>query len=266
MAFRRELDTQAGTENVIRLLREMRDRPSVISRARLRATWSETKPDYAWNANRAFNAYPHVEHADGPHQDHVEPGADAAGLVVLEEQDRVLQHVQTTVAHRMPHLQVASVPTVAEFHAAIESFNGRFREECLNVHWFPSLSDAQEKIDAFRWDYSEHHPHRALKGLSPREYAQRAMTTAAESPAWWFRKTRSPQSVLFSSNHWSEESQQVSVSSRCHAGVLARTVRQPAGTGLVDSQWMSGQRRGYSLASAPSPAMPMSGSSSAVSG
>ena len=57
-----------------------------------------------------------------------------------------------------------------------------YREECLNVHWFASLEDAQAKIDVFRWDYNEHHPHRALKSLSPREYAQRAMTTAAESP------------------------------------------------------------------------------------
>ena len=45
-------------------------------------------------------------------------------------------------------------------NATIESFNGRFREECLNVHWFASLEDAQAKIDAFRWDYNEHHPHR----------------------------------------------------------------------------------------------------------
>lgn len=66
-------------------------------------------------------------------------------------------------------------------NATIESFNGRFRAECLNVHWFASLEDAQQKIDAFRWDYNENHPHRALKGLSPREYARRAMQTAAES-------------------------------------------------------------------------------------
>ncbi len=68
-------------------------------------------------------------------------------------------------------------------NATIESFNGRFREECLNVHWFASLEDAQQKIDAFRWDYNENHPHRALKGLSPNEYARRTMTTAADSPA-----------------------------------------------------------------------------------
>jgi len=68
-------------------------------------------------------------------------------------------------------------------NAAIESFNGRFREECLNVHWFASVDDARQKIDAFRWDYNENHPHRALKGLSPREYGQRAMVTAASSPS-----------------------------------------------------------------------------------
>jgi len=68
-------------------------------------------------------------------------------------------------------------------NAAIESFNGRFREECLNVHWFASIEDAQQKIDAFRWDYNEHHPHRALKGLSPREFAQRMLTMAADSPS-----------------------------------------------------------------------------------
>jgi len=66
-------------------------------------------------------------------------------------------------------------------NAAIESFNGRFREECLNVHWFASIDDAQQKIDAFRWDYNEHRPHRSLKGLSPREFAERMLVTAAGS-------------------------------------------------------------------------------------
>jgi len=68
-------------------------------------------------------------------------------------------------------------------NAAIESFNGRFREECLNIHWFASVDDAQQKIDASRWDYNENHPHRALAGLTPREYAQRVMATAADSPS-----------------------------------------------------------------------------------
>ena len=35
----------------------------------------------------------------------------------------------------------------------IESFNGSFRDECLNVNWFLSLEDAQEKIEVWRQEY-----------------------------------------------------------------------------------------------------------------
>lgn len=59
-------------------------------------------------------------------------------------------------------------------NAIVESFNGKFREECLNAHWFESVEDAKEKIDAWRWDYNEHRPHRSLEGLTPREFAVRA--------------------------------------------------------------------------------------------
>ena len=40
-------------------------------------------------------------------------------------------------------------------NAFVESFNGRFRDECLNEHWFVSLADAEEKIEAWRIDYNE---------------------------------------------------------------------------------------------------------------
>jgi putative transposase len=73
-------------------------------------------------------------------------------------------------------------------NAAIESFNGRFRDECLNVHWFESLEDASHKIEAWRQDYNANHPHRALKGLSPSEYARQVMATAAESRQDWSEK------------------------------------------------------------------------------
>lgn len=69
-------------------------------------------------------------------------------------------------------------------NAFIESFNGRFRDECLNVHWFASLADAKAKIDAWRWDYNEHRPHRSLMGRTPREFARQVMQTgAANSPS-----------------------------------------------------------------------------------
>src|SRR5438874_12947646 len=68
-------------------------------------------------------------------------------------------------------------------NAAIESFNGRFREECLNIHWFASVEDATTKIEDWRQDYNANHPHRALKGLSPNEYARQRLLDAAESPS-----------------------------------------------------------------------------------
>jgi putative transposase len=56
--------------------------------------------------------------------------------------------------------------------AYIESFNGRFREECLNANWFLSLEDARTKIEAWRRDYNEVRPHSALDWLTPSEYAR----------------------------------------------------------------------------------------------
>jgi len=56
-------------------------------------------------------------------------------------------------------------------NAHIESFNGSLRDECLNVHWFTSLADAKEKLNAWRIDYNESRPHKALNHRTPREYA-----------------------------------------------------------------------------------------------
>lgn len=54
----------------------------------------------------------------------------------------------------------------------IESFNSRFREECLNAHYFDSLSEAKVIIEDWRKMYNEFRPHTALKGLTPVEYAR----------------------------------------------------------------------------------------------
>ena len=47
-------------------------------------------------------------------------------------------------------------------NAYIESFNGSIRDECLNTHWFESISDATSTIDVWRHDYNESRPHQAL--------------------------------------------------------------------------------------------------------
>lgn len=54
----------------------------------------------------------------------------------------------------------------------IESFNGKFRDECLNQHWFLDLDDAQQLIEAWRIDYNTDRPHSALGNVSPACFAQ----------------------------------------------------------------------------------------------
>ncbi|MCA0404834.1 MAG: integrase core domain-containing protein, partial [Proteobacteria bacterium] len=49
----------------------------------------------------------------------------------------------------------------------IESFNGKFRAECLNAHWFMSLDDARAKMEEWRKDYNEVRPHSAIGNKPP---------------------------------------------------------------------------------------------------
>lgn len=49
----------------------------------------------------------------------------------------------------------------------IEAFNGRFRVECLNAHWFLSVADGAEKLEDWRKDYNEHRPHGAIGNKVP---------------------------------------------------------------------------------------------------
>ena len=58
-------------------------------------------------------------------------------------------------------------------NAFIESFNGRFRDECLNEHWFTTLAHAQAIIEAWRHEYNEERPKKGLGGLTPALYARR---------------------------------------------------------------------------------------------
>jgi len=55
----------------------------------------------------------------------------------------------------------------------IESFNGRLRDECLNVHQFLSLDDARHQIEAWRVDYNQHRPHGSLGHLTPSEFIRK---------------------------------------------------------------------------------------------
>lgn len=59
-------------------------------------------------------------------------------------------------------------------NAFVESFNGRFRDACLNQHWFRNLEEARQEIDNWRQHYNEVRPHSSLGYIPPAVFAQRA--------------------------------------------------------------------------------------------
>lgn len=57
-------------------------------------------------------------------------------------------------------------------NAFVESFNGRFRDECLNQHWFTSFEEANRIVQLWKHDYNNVRPHSALGNLPPAQYAR----------------------------------------------------------------------------------------------
>ncbi len=66
-------------------------------------------------------------------------------------------------------------------NAVIESFNGRLRDECLNVNEFASIEDAKQKIELWRQDYNHHRPHSSLGHLTPNKFAMQGREIASET-------------------------------------------------------------------------------------
>ena len=58
----------------------------------------------------------------------------------------------------------------------IESFNGKFRDECLNQNVFLSLHDARRTVEAWRQDYNQRRPHSSLGWLTPEEFRAKNIT------------------------------------------------------------------------------------------
>jgi len=55
-----------------------------------------------------------------------------------------------------------------------ESLNGKFRNECLNQHWFRTLEVARYEIDVWREHYNTVRPHSSLSYQSPEDFAKKA--------------------------------------------------------------------------------------------
>lgn len=58
-------------------------------------------------------------------------------------------------------------------NALIESFNGSFRDECLNTNWFLSVDDAKAKVASWRRDYNSFRPHSSLSNLTPDQFRKK---------------------------------------------------------------------------------------------
>lgn len=63
----------------------------------------------------------------------------------------------------------------------VESFNGKFRDECLNEHWFTSLAEARVRIGIWRREYNEWRPHSSLDDLTPAEFAARCRASLPDN-------------------------------------------------------------------------------------
>ena len=85
-------------------------------------------------------------------------------------------------------------------NAYIESFNGRFRDECLNENWFMSMHDARKIIEDWRIDYNQERPHSGLDYLTPEEFIKKerekssmaiavdALSNTGNSNYHWYNK------------------------------------------------------------------------------
>jgi len=87
-------------------------------------------------------------------------------------------HAMLTWAHARGVKLFLIEPGKPNQNAYIESFNGRFRDECLNEHWFTSLAHAKVVIEAWRREYNEERPKKSLGGMTPTAYARHLATKA----------------------------------------------------------------------------------------
>jgi putative transposase len=73
------------------------------------------------------------------------------------------------IKHHVRHLLIE--PGKPMQNGYIESFNGKFRDECLNEHWFQTLQQARETIAHWRRDYNEVRPHSSIGRIPPARFA-----------------------------------------------------------------------------------------------
>ena len=184
-------------EESLQIYKRRRKRRRYVSRPRVIEV--DRKPNDRWAADfvhdslldgRPFRCLTIVDHVSRESVD-IGVGRSIGGQGVVDVLDRLRQN------ERKPKiLQVDNGPEFRSFaldqwcyangvlldfiqpgkptqNAHIESFNGRFREECLSENWFLDLNDAKEKIEAWRIDYNTNRPHTSNGGATPCEVLER---------------------------------------------------------------------------------------------
>lgn len=89
-----------------------------------------------------------------------------------------------TQQHRIQHILID--PGKPTQNGYIESFNGKFRDECLNEHWFTSLAQARDVIAEWRRDYNEIRPHSSCGRIPPAQFAAKHRTQQITNSAVTF--------------------------------------------------------------------------------
>jgi hypothetical protein len=121
MLLRRELDQQAGAENLRNLLHDIIEHPEILTRARYCAAWGESEPFDAALANRAFDKFSPKQIAGNRDLDFIDPELVKADLdQIVAAAERLREYAERTRAHRTPERGIdTSDITFLALHKAI---------------------------------------------------------------------------------------------------------------------------------------------------
>lgn len=106
--------------------------------------------------------------------------ADARGApqrIMLDNGPEMIAKVLDAWAYEHGIALTFSRPGKPVDNCFVESFHDKFRDECLNLHWFLSLTEARQVIETWRVEYNTERPHSSLGGRTPQEYATTLRTT-----------------------------------------------------------------------------------------
>ena len=100
------------------------------------------------------------------------------GAITVDNGPEFISRVVDEWAYRGGVKLAFSRPGKPTDNAYIESFNGKFRDECLDVHYFSTLAEARRIIEDWRVEYNSVRPHRSLDGLSPEQFLEQKTGSA----------------------------------------------------------------------------------------